>query len=67
MFFPFVCWLKSQKTRDCLGNRGFLKIYLVKLKFLSLDANMAGAALPNGLEAIDQRVRHRFCECGFHS
>jgi hypothetical protein len=45
--------VKKRKTRDCLGNRGFLKIYFLKLKFPSLDAKMTGAALPNGHGAID--------------
>jgi hypothetical protein len=44
-----------------------LKNLFLKSEFLSLDAKMTVAALPNGHGAIDRHVRHCLCECGFHS
>jgi hypothetical protein len=65
--FSFRVLVKKQKTRDCFGNRGFLKFF-DRLEFSSHAASVTGNARPNGVAAIGGRVHLQlFGEQGLHS
>jgi hypothetical protein len=65
--FSFRVLVKKRKTRDCFGNRGFLK-FLDRLEFSTHAASVTGDARPNGIAAIGGRVHLQlFGECGLHS
>jgi hypothetical protein len=57
----------KQKTRDCFGNRGFIKIpLLLNLVTTSRDAGVANGAGISGLEPGNLRVAHANLHLQFH-
>jgi hypothetical protein len=64
----FFSLVKKQKTRNCRGNRGFLKIVSIKLEIHAHVAKMTGIALPGGQTATYGSVHrnHILVKHGFH-